>query len=254
MAYVVLYAEAVAGQEYMLIHRPIVALVVFGLAGCGAEELNGQVDVSWTLADGTCDELEVTRVSVRLMAAGSVVDSSDYDCSVTAVSLTSVLPGTYTVFVDGFHGGDERPRVTAKKEGVVVVAGHSVLAGALVLQEAPGGVDLTWEFEAGFACGIIGDGVLLVEVSDTAEGSVVHTDEINCNPLVAHNHGNKANDPWLGGGSGAFVGPLAPGDYTVDARAFVVGPPEPGEEPDAVGSGSVSIGGAELAPLKLVLK
>ncbi len=161
------------------------------IAGCADDPVvSGSVTARYTLLSKSCDEFRLGLVRAQVIGSdGTLENEATAPCARSGeIVVDPVLPGTYTVRIDGLST-DTTPRAThgAEQAGVRVSEDTAATTEEMVLTQNPGSVHVRWTFSDGLPC--IDNSVveIVVQLFDFSNNTIGDGQTVACD--------NSFNDP-----------------------------------------------------------
>jgi len=152
-------------------------------AGCifvTSDDDTGQMDVAWTLADGSCADADTATINA-LLSGDSTPYKDIYNCS-DGGGLSQDLPlGTYTVWVDLTDGSGGA--LIAQSEAVDITLDHGgqQASADFAINVTQGYIDAGWTFAGGNTCAsYAGEDGISVLSTEVGNGSNAFDDTFDC--------------------------------------------------------------------------
>ena len=167
-----------------LVMSALVLGVASQAAGCifVTEDDTGQMDVAWTLADGSCADADTATINAQLVG-DSTPYKDIYNCS-DGGGLSQDLPlGTYTVWVDLTDGSGGA--LIAQSEAVDITLDHGgqLATADFAIDVTQGYIDAGWTFAGGNSCAdYVGENGISVLSTEVGNGANAFDDTFDCEP------------------------------------------------------------------------
>jgi len=150
----------------------VACAVVFVTSCTGAGSLLGDLHVSWRLENAaSCEDAKVSFVEILLTNNDNGVKEFDqaFDCVDGAEVITDLLPGTYTVTLNGLDtGGYTRYQTSVQTD----LKPGSTNLGEAMLSYILGNVTFYWSFDGVTECKTAGVSTMQIAILDAQEQTV----------------------------------------------------------------------------------
>lgn len=237
----------------------VLGLTAVASVGCGNShrpDPPGTVTLSWAIGGTTCTATGVAMVEISLLTAEAVETTTTVPCQLGTVDVSNILPGLYTVKVDGYIAGQAVPSYTGTLPEVEVRSGAVTIVPRIQMSESPGGLDVTWKFHDGSLCAFAGVDTINLNVWDS-HSNLIKEEKLPCDPAQAVATAEAA-DPTRAlytTTRGIVMDGLYAGQYTL--RAFALKQPLDDVSPvqyKYFAESKPTISHSQITPVDLVLQ
>lgn len=145
-----------------VVHFIVVSCLLIG-TGCSEAIDPGRIEFQWRLGSQGCEQYGVASIRVSLYGFQSAdpIQVESYNCESLQGELKDVMPGEYTLVVEGLNEDDCMTHVS--RNDVTIGSGQALVVErpfSLTRYRRP--IQLTWNFENQLDC--LGNGVSQVEI------------------------------------------------------------------------------------------